>query len=170
MINKFQYFFVFLFILFIFPLHFFIIGEANGYGIQGVFYRYQISSYGISFVPITAEIGYVTSGLINGKSALAILLWVAGTCSLSAAFFLFLLWFYELNSDKIRSISRLIFLSSVVFIFSSFAQYGVFFCGPAGVSVLIGIPVLICFGWMFQNEIKNEAESANYIAGYVFEK
>jgi hypothetical protein len=133
--------------MFICPLHFFIIGDDNGYGIQGFFYRYQISSYGISFIPITNEIGYVTSGLIDGKSAISILLWALGSFTFSLAFFLFLLKFHELQEKHIKRISSLLFISIVILILSSFAQYGFFFFGPAGISILIGIPLLFGVGW-----------------------
>jgi hypothetical protein len=138
--------------MFICPLHFFIIGDGNGYGIQGFFYRYQISSYGISFIPITNEIGYVTSGLIDGKSAISILLWSFSTFIFSLVFFFFLLMFHELKKKNYTQISGLLVISSIFMILSSFSQYGFYFYGPAGVSILIGIPILIGIAWIIRNE------------------
>jgi len=144
--------FIFFFLVFICPIHFFIIGDGNGYGIQGFFYRYQISSYGISFIPITNEIGYVSSGLITGKSAVSILLWVLGSCTCTTAFFLFLLKFSNLQKKEYTYISGFMYTSCVVLILSSFAQYGFFFSGPAGLSILIGVPMLFAVGWIIRSE------------------
>lgn len=147
--KNYYFFVIFIFFSFICPLDFFIIGDWNGYGIQGFFYRYQVSLYGISFVPIIHEIGYVTSGLIDGNSAISILLWFSGSCSFFVSFFIFLKRFSEFGFNYFKEISRLIFLSCAFLILSSIMQYGFFFSGPAGISILIGVPILICFGWIF---------------------
>lgn len=155
-----RYFFIFLifsFLIFICPLHFFIIGNDQGYGIQGFMYRYQITSQGNSFIPITSEIGYITSGLIMGKSAMSILSWLVGSIVFSLAFFIFLISSNNFYKTLIyKSISVLIGISGICLIFSSFFQYGLLFNGPAGVSILIGLPLIFIFSWIISNErIKN---------------
>jgi hypothetical protein len=145
----------FIFFSFIVPLHLFIIGDGNGYGIQGFFYRYQVSSYGISFFPITHEIGYVTSGIIDGKSAISIILWSFGSLSFFLAFFVFLFKVCVTDAEYNSQVSQFIFLSSLFLIISSIMQYGLLFNGPAGISMLIGVPLLIAFGWVISKLISD---------------
>jgi hypothetical protein len=131
--------------MFFFPLHFFVIGEGNGYGIQGLFYRYQISSLGTSFIVLPREIEYVTSGIIDGRSAISILLWTAGACIFSLAFFQYLRTFQEWQKGGCKNISNLVFFTCFLLLASSIAQYGLLFSGSAGVSILVGLPVLAGF-------------------------
>lgn len=150
--NKYYLFIIFSLLVFIVPIHFFIIGDNYGYGIQGFFYRYQEAPQGVSFIPLTNEIGYVTSGLIDGKSGLSILSWAFGSLLFYSSFFIFLYKFHELNKSHYKYISYLIFISIGSLLISSFLQYGLFFVGPAGISILIGIPFLFFFGWVLYQE------------------
>jgi len=145
---------IFWFIFFLCPIHFFIIGEGNGYGIQGLFYRYQISPQGSSFIPITREIGYVTSGLIDGKSGISILFWVLGSVIFSMAFLLYLFKYFECTNKTYFYLYNLVIASVLFFLTSSVIQYGFFFSGPAGISILIGVPFLVFLGWSMYNEYK----------------
>jgi hypothetical protein len=61
-----------------------------------------------------------------------------------------------LNKSHYKYISNLIFISIGSLILSSFLQYGLFFVGPAGISILIGIPFLILFGWAFHQEANRQ--------------
>ena len=70
-------------IFFIFPLHVFVIGDEIGIGIQGAVYRYQVTGYGNSLIPITQEIMYIAEGIYSGKTALSIILWASGTVLLT---------------------------------------------------------------------------------------
>jgi hypothetical protein len=149
------YFTIFCFLYFLCPIHFFVIGEGNGYGLQGLFYRYQISSQGSSFIPITREIGYVTSGIIDGKSGISILFWVIGSLLFSGAFFLFLFKINQIRKKIFHLISGLIITSGICFLLSSLIQYGIFFNGPAGISILIGLPFLMYFGWLVYCDSRN---------------
>lgn len=146
---------VFLVFLFLFPLHFFIMGEGYGFGIQGFLYRYQVSPYGISFIPLTNEIGYVLSGLIDGKSAISIILWSGGSVLFLSAFFFFFIQSYEPKTASNKKILLGIFFSCFFLIMSSFAQYGFFFIGSAGISIPFGIPVLLYFGWFLHAEFQS---------------
>lgn len=146
--KQFHILIIFLLLVFVVPIHFFIVGDNYGYGIQGFFYRYQEAPQGISFIPLTNEIGYVTSGLIDGKSALSIIMWVLGSFLFYIAFFLFLLKYHADERIHYRIISGLILLSCISLIISSVIQYGIIFSGPAGISILFGIPFLLFFGWV----------------------
>lgn len=150
--NKYYVFLIFSLLVFIVPIHFFIIGDDYGYGIQGFFYRYQEAPQGVSFIPLTNEIGYVTSGLIDGKSGMSIIMWAFGSFLFYLSFFIFLYKFHELKEFYYKLISYLIFISIGSLLISSFLQYGLFFVGPAGISILIGIPFLFFFGWALYQE------------------
>lgn len=150
--NNYYLFLIFSLLVFIVPIHFFVIGDNYGYGVQGFFYRYQEAPQGVSFIPLTNEIGYVTSGLIDGKSGMSIIMWAFGSLIFYSSYFIFLYKFHDLNKSHFKIISYLIFISIGLLISSSFLQYGFFFVGPAGISILIGIPFLIFFGWILYRE------------------
>lgn len=132
---------------FFIPVQFFIMGEGYGYGIQGFTYRYQITTQGVSFIPISYELGYILNGTITGKSVYSILFWIAGSISFAIGITLLLMMydFEKLMYNKLGSF--FLFSSIICTILSSTIQYGPFFFGPAGISVLIGIPVLIILSW-----------------------
>ncbi|PWR71571.1 hypothetical protein DK846_12005 [Methanospirillum lacunae] len=142
-------FVIFCFLYFLCPLHFFIIGEGNGYGIQGFLFRYQITPQGNSFISIINEIRYVFSGLIDGKSGFSIIFWVFGSFLFSLAFFLFLYNYNLFTRKKFFLIFSLMVISGICLLLSCVIQYGIFFNGPAGVSILIGLPFLMYFAWIF---------------------
>lgn len=66
------------------PANIYAIGNAVGAGLRfPPLFLYQDTTYGASLIPVWREISYVTSGIIGGRSALSILLWVLGTASSS---------------------------------------------------------------------------------------
>ena len=139
---------LFLFLFFI-PIHFFILGEGYGYGIQGLCYRYQIGSQEISFIPLSYELGYVLSDTITGKSAGSILCWILGTITFSLGTIIFLI---GNESQYSRIVGILILISAGGFIISSIFQYGFFFSGPAGISILVGVPALFALGMIIMGD------------------
>jgi hypothetical protein len=144
-------------IFFLLPLQIFIIGENDGIGIQGSTYRYQITSYGTSFIPIPREIGYVLSGTYSGKTALSVFFWVAGTTVLACT--LVFTNIYASN-DKIEYFQQLFYgliASCVLYLGSCIIQYGVFFRGPAGISFPVGIIAVliwVTFFYFYGNILK----------------
>jgi len=128
---------------FFLPLQCFIIGDNLGLGIQGAVYRYQIMGSEISLIPITYEIGYITSGIYSGKSAVSVLLWVAGTFILLCTLLLSLIQVKEVSHRVLLSIIMGIASSCILYFASLVAQYGLFFSGPAGISIPAGIFIMI---------------------------
>ena len=111
-------------IFFLFPFQVFIIGEETGIGIQGAVYRYQITGYGNSLIPVTQDIMYVINGIYSGKTAFSILLWALGTILLTVT-----TWFGLVFADGSRpdfncQVSFGLVGSCVCYLFSCIAQYG----------------------------------------------
>ena len=126
-------------IFFFLPLQLFIIGENSGVGIQSAVYRYQVSDYGASLIPLPREAIFIIDGIYTGKTALSIIVWIAGTALLSCTTIFSLIYSQEGRPDMKRLISYGILGSCAFYLISCIIQYGIFFTGPAGISVPIGI-------------------------------
>jgi hypothetical protein len=130
---------------FFLPLQCFIIGDGLGRGVQGAVYRYQMTGSGISLIPITYEIGYITSGIYDGKTAVSVILWVTGTLVLACTLILSLIHAGQVN-DRLLSFIRIGVAGSIIlFLGSLVAQYGLFFSGPAGICLPVGILIMAIF-------------------------
>jgi hypothetical protein len=142
--------FLLLVIFFIFPLQVFIIGDNAGIGIQGAVYRYQITGYGNSLIPVTQEIMYVVTGIYSGKTALSILLWALGTVLLTITTWFGLTYADAERTDYFRQIGYGLTGSCVCFVLSVVAQYGFFLRGPAGMSIPFGIGLILVWLGIFR--------------------
>ena len=130
---------------FFLPLQCFIIGDGLGLGVQGAVYRYQITGSGISLIPVTYEIGYVTSGIYDGKTAVSVIIWATGTFILACTLMLCLIHTNRKNHPRLRVVTIGIAGSCILYFVSLVAQYGVFFSGPAGISLPAGIIMMVLF-------------------------
>jgi len=136
---------------FIIPIHFFVMGEGYGYGIQGYTYRYQTTTQGVSLIPVSYEAEYIINGTITGKTANSILFWIIGSALYTIGLLVYLLTF-DLGKRRYYKLSSLfIFCSLISVIISSILQYGPIFIGPAGVSILIGVPIIFGISWYVYN-------------------
>jgi hypothetical protein len=132
---------------FLVPVHFYILGEGYGYGIQGLTYRYQITPQGDSFIPLSYDAGYVLNQTLTGKTAYSIIAWIIAVILYTVGMLLFLVSYDEKPSKKFRISAWLIIGSLVILILSCIIQYGLLFNGPAGISILFGLPFLFFTGW-----------------------
>jgi len=130
---------------FFFPLQCFIIGDNLGLGVQGAVFRYQMTLQGNSFIPITSELRYVTSGIYSGNSALSVVLWTLGTVVLTATTILSLLHWNRLPHSRLKIILAGLISASIFYLGSCIAMYGLFLSGSAGISLPVGIVILIMF-------------------------
>jgi hypothetical protein len=138
---------------FFLPLQCFIIGDNQGLGIQGAAYRYQITGIGVSLIPITHEIGYVTIGIYQGKTALSVILWGAGTFVLVCTVLLSIILMNRITPSILEYIIIGITSSCILYLGSLVFQYGVLFSGPAGISIPVGILIVILFAvFLYSNE------------------
>lgn len=137
-------------IFFLLPLQVFIIGTETGIGIQGAVYRYQVTGYGNSLIPVTTEIMYIVNGNYSGKTALSIILWALGSALLAIT-----TWFGLVYADgSVPGYHRQIGLglagSCVCYLLSCMAQYGFFFQGAAGSSLPFGIGIILIWLGIFR--------------------
>jgi len=130
-------------IFFVLPLQVYIIGNDNGFGIQGATYRIQISGYGNSLIPITSDLMYIFNGIYSGRTALSIIVWVLGTILLACTTLFGLIFASDNRPDFFRQIGMGLLASGACYIISCMAQYGWFFVGAAGISMPVGILLIV---------------------------
>jgi len=126
-----------------FPFQVYIIGNDNGIGIQGATFRYQISGYGNSLIPITNDVLYVIHGMYTGRTALSIIVWFLGTLLLVSTTLFSLIFSTDSRVDFFHQIGIGLLVVCGCYLISCIAQYGWFFAGPAGISIPFGIVILL---------------------------
>ncbi len=131
---------------FVIPLQVYSIGGDQGIGIQGSFYRYQVTGYGPMMITLTSDISYVVSGIYSGRTALSIGLWVTGSISLVIATLLHLTRMDFINQHNPTDSAFLLVGAGVCYVVSCIAQFGPFFNGSAGISMPFGGFTLILLG------------------------
>ena len=130
---------------FFLPLQCFIIGDNLGFGVQGAVFRYQMTLQGNTLIPITHELGYVTSGLYSGKTAVSVVLWTLGTIVLAATTIISLVHWNRLPQSRLKIILVGLVSASIFYLGSCVALYGLFLSGPAGISLPAGVVILCIF-------------------------
>jgi len=136
-------------ILFLVPINVYMIGDGIGTGIQWALFRYQQTTYGNTLFTIDMDIGYVTGGVITGKSALSTVAWLGGVILLVAALILVLLAIREEGQARIRHAGYLTIGAWLAFLAAEMLQYGLIFSGPAGFVIPIGLPLVFIVGWWY---------------------
>jgi hypothetical protein len=139
-------FFVLCLIFFILPLQVFIIGDSEGIGVQGAVYRYQWTGYGTFFFPVTQEVVFVLNGTYSGRTALSVILWVAGTVLLACTAVFSFCHVDDATKNYYRQVMYGLIIACVIYLGSCIAQYGFLFHGPGGLSFPLGIFLII--GWI----------------------
>lgn len=140
----------------IIPVNIFVIGNYLGAGIQFSLSKYQITYMGSSTITIFRDITYLMDGIYSNKTALSVFIWLLGVITL--IFGIFFIWFISHENNKnIKITGILIILSALLFLVSTTVQYGLFFNGPAGIVIPIGLPVLFVIGgWMYWEGVKDK--------------
>ena len=128
----------------ILPVNIYLIGEEGlGAGLQSSFLRYQQTYLGTSVITLADDLGYVTSGIIGGRSAFSILLWALGTALLLvAAGYLIYIRYTGVTGSR-RSLALLTIGGAVAYLLSCIAQYGPGLHGPAGLAIPVGVPLIV---------------------------
>ncbi|OPY40095.1 MAG: hypothetical protein A4E40_00906 [Methanoregulaceae archaeon PtaU1.Bin059] len=147
-----------LLLLFIIPLNIYVIGDWIGTGVQWALFRYQDTLYGTSFITPDREVWYLTSGLITGKSAVSISLWVAGAVLLVISCIALAVMIAEEMDEHFRIPGLMVIASSILLLLSCMTQYGPLLSGPAGFSVPVGIPLVWAVGWLIFSQEKLEQQ------------
>ena len=131
----------------ILPVNIYIIGGTIGAGIQFPFLRYQETYLGTNIITILRDLDYITSGVIGGRSAVSILLWVFGTALLVAAIVYFAARRQEDYEVFRKPLALLVAGGAAAYLLSCVAQYGPTLHGPAGLSVPVGVPLILAVAW-----------------------
>jgi hypothetical protein len=142
--------FLLLLLCFILPLHIYIIGGNLGAGIQGAFFRFQVTGIGDSFIFLNQDLGYVITGIYTGKTALSILVWIIADILLLFGTALYLIEPGERTVHISKKTGLFIIASGGIFLLSCFIQYGYFLHGVAGTSIPVGVPLIVISGWFIQ--------------------
>jgi hypothetical protein len=147
-------------LLFLIPLNIYVIGDWIGTGVQWALFRYQDTSYGTSFITLFREFEYVTSGIIAGKSAVSISLWVAGAFLLVISCIVLAVMIAEEMDEHIQVPGLMVIASGILLLLSCMAQYGPLLSGPAGFSIPVGIPLVWAVGWLIfvQNKMEQRED------------
>ena len=135
-------------LLFLIPLNIYVIGDWIGTGIQWALFRYQDTSYGTSFITLFRETEYITSGIIAGKSAVSISLWVAGAFLLIISCIVLAVMIAEEMDEHIQIPGLMVIAAGILLLLSCMTQYGPLLSGPAGFSVPVGVPLVWAVGWL----------------------
>ena len=130
-------------VFFILPLQIFIIGNNSGIGVQGAIYRYQVSDYGTSFILIPRDLTFVLDGTYSGRTALSVNLWFLAAILLACTTIFSLIHFDDFDLHYKGQILISLSISCLIFLASCVAQYGIFFNGPAGISLPVGIGMIL---------------------------
>ncbi|MCM2465704.1 hypothetical protein [Methanoculleus oceani] len=140
------------------PANIYVIGDAIGAGLQCSFFRYQQTCFGANLITLTDDLGYVASGIIGGRSAVSILLWVLGTALLLAAAGYAVCRRYDGIAGIRRPLALLTAGGAVAYLLSCVAQYGPGLHGPAGLSVPVGVPLILAVaGYVMTAEDDDES-------------
>jgi hypothetical protein len=137
------------FLLVVIPINIYLIGDGVGIGIQSSILNYKITYLGTSLTSEFNEVNYVMSGLLQGRSAISSLVWFLGFLLLFAALITVLLRNFRENDELYQESGYLFIIAGMSFLLSCFVQYGILLSGPAGISIPIGVPLIVYFGWWY---------------------
>jgi hypothetical protein len=131
---------------FVLPMHVYTIGADQGIGIQGSFYRFQVTGYGPMMITMMQDISYVITGIYSGRTAISIVSWVTGSVFLVIATLLNLIIPDYFNQKYPKRSGLLLIGTGILYIVSCIAQFGPFFNGSAGISLPFGGFTLLLLG------------------------
>ena len=140
------------------PTSIYVIAGGVGAGLRFPMFLYQDTTYGVSLIPVWREITYVTSGIIGGRSAVSILLWVLGTALLIAAIAYFAVKREDDYETFRKPLALLVAGGAVAYLLSCVAQYGPTLHGPAGFAVPVGVPLILGVAW-YVVKVEDDDES-----------
>jgi len=139
-------------VLFLVPVNIFVIGDWLAAGIQWIFFRYQQSYLGNSLIFFTRDLYYIQEGILKGKSVVASeITYVAISLMVLAVFLLIIATYQEKPETLVKASAVMTMGSGCLYLIADMVQYGIFFNGPAGFVIPIGVPVILgCGWWMYQ--------------------
>jgi hypothetical protein len=136
-------------LLFLVPLNVYVY-DRIGAGVQWALFRYQVIGGGGSLYSFTSDFVYMVDGLIPWRSNAATTVWFLSV-SLLIVSFLLILWGMQTDSQQwFRRSAIIVTFCGVLFLCSDTLLYGIFFYGPGGFCIPVGIPLVIILGvWAY---------------------
>jgi len=123
------------------------IGDWIGTVVQWGLFRYIQSYLGNSMIIFTKYITYIAKGMLTGRSALAAGLDVAAAVCMILSLCI-LVWVYLKRAGVyVRAAAIATIAAGCLFLLADICQYGIFFSGPAGFAIPVGVPVILACGW-----------------------
>lgn len=126
-----------------FPFQVYLIGTDTGIGVQFATFRYQVTAYGNSLIPLTSDAQYVMNGIYSGKTALSILIWILGTFLLASTTIFSMVFAVGKRRDYYNQICLGLIACCVCYLISCMFQYGWMLTGASGRSLPVGI-IFLC--------------------------
>ncbi|MGC9434951.1 MAG: hypothetical protein ACP5C4_02515, partial [Methanomicrobiales archaeon] len=134
------------------PINAFTIGDGMGVGINGVLYEYVLSSHGATFLPVTADIDYIVQGLYTGRTAVSSILWILGSVLVLTAT---CRWAIHRAGETVldRYAGMVLIGGGCLYLASTMVQFGPLLHGPAGISIPVGVPMLMVVGYAIMRDL-----------------
>ena len=138
------------------PVNIYTIGDFIGAGISFPFFKFQISVSGTMLFLISQELSYVLNGIYHHNTAISILVWIAASVFLISTVIVILM--NKVKKDiQLKIAGFLLIISTVCFLISIMFQFGLYFHGPVGIAIPIGIPLMFVIGgWMYMEGRKEK--------------
>jgi len=144
-------------LLFLVPVNIYVIGDWIGTVVQWGLVRYIQSYIGNSLIFFVNYITYIANGTLTGRSALAAGLDVAAAVCLILSLCILIGANVKQSAAYVRAAAIATIAAGCLFLAADICQYGIFFSGPAGFAIPIGVPViLVCGWWMYRMEFPEE--------------
>ncbi len=141
-------------LLLVIPIQIFVIGDFYGGGFQTPLFRYQDTIFGSFVVLISHDLWSVQAGYANGFYALSMILWAVAAGILLLNVVLLCIGKKDFAGNMIRG-GKLIVISALLFCASIILQYGPLFHSAIGISIPLGLPLLVLVGfWMYSEGAK----------------
>jgi hypothetical protein len=96
---------------------------------------------------VTNNINYLCYGLLSGKSAISAIIWILAAILLIGSFILNVATLSKYSQRYLKITSIIIIICGILFAISDIIQFGIFFNGPAGFCIPVGIPIILTLGW-----------------------
>jgi hypothetical protein len=137
------------------PVNIYVIGNWLGTGIQWVFFRYQLTYIGPSFIPVTWDLLYILNGVIGGKTGLSLTLSVIGATIILISIILVLInYLADFRSSLVPAI--LLAGGICALLLGTIVQYGITFHASSGFCIPVGIPLFMGYClWTLSTERGN---------------
>jgi len=134
-------------LLFLVPVNILVIGDWIGTGVQWGLFRYIQSYIGNSLIIFTKYITYIANGTLTGRSALAAGFDVAASACLILALCIVVWVYLKRSAGYVKAAAIVTIAAGCLFLLADICQYGIFFSGPAGFAIPVGVPVILACGW-----------------------